>query len=132
MAQEINSPEEIDWAALDAENSDNALPGDAGDSPQSGGGAQLQAEGDLDIVHLLGVPLHITIEIGRAVFTISDILSMDKGSVIELHKKVGTPLNMMVNSRLAARGEIVVVNDKFAFKVTEVLDPNDRLSLLSA
>ena len=76
--------------------------------------------------------LQVTVEVGRREYFISDILSWDPGSVIELDKIVGEPLSLYVNSKPVAKGEVVVVNDKFALKIVEILDPHDRLLFLQS
>lgn len=82
----------------------------------------------VDINYLLDVNLHLTVEVGRKQAYISSVLGYDHGSIVELEKQVGEPLDLLVNNKRVARGEVVVVNEKFALKITEILDPNDRLA----
>ncbi len=79
---------------------------------------------------LLDVPLQVTVELGRTKMAIADLLLLAKGSVIELDKLAGEPLDLRVNGQLVARGEAVVVNDKFGVRLSDVLPPNDRLRSL--
>jgi flagellar motor switch protein FliN/FliY len=79
---------------------------------------------------LLDVPLDVTVELGRARMSIQDLLAVGPGSVIELDKLAGEPLDIMVNDRLVARGEAVVVNDKFAVRITDIVSPAERIARL--
>ncbi len=82
--------------------------------------------GRLDL--LLDVPLDISVELGRSRMAISDLLALGPGSVIELDKTAGEPLDVLVNGRLVARGEAVVVNDKFGIRITDIVSPRERLA----
>ena len=79
---------------------------------------------------LLDVPLELSVELGRARMSIQDLLNMSPGSVIELDKVAGEPLDFMVNGRLVARGEAVVVNDKFGVRITDIVSPSERIARL--
>jgi flagellar motor switch protein FliN/FliY len=79
---------------------------------------------------LLDVPLDLTVELGRARVSIQDLLSLGPGSVIELDKIAGEPLDILVNDRLIARGEAVVVNDKFGIRITDIVSPTERIARL--
>ena len=79
---------------------------------------------------LLDVPLDLSVELGRARMSIQDLLNLSPGSVIELDKIAGEPLDFMVNGRLVARGEAVVVNDKFGVRITDIVSPAERISRL--
>jgi flagellar motor switch protein FliN/FliY len=79
---------------------------------------------------ILDIPLKITVELGRAKMTISDILQLSQGSVIELVKFSGEPLEILVNEKLIARGEVVVVNEKFGIRVTDIISPVERIEQL--
>lgn len=80
---------------------------------------------------LLDVPLNLTVELGRARMIVNDLLQLGQGSVVELTKLVGEPLEVMVNDKLIARGEVVVLNDKFAVRLTDIISPKDRLDKLT-
>lgn len=82
----------------------------------------------LDI--LLDVPLEVTVELGRNRMTIQDLLALGPGSVIELDKVAGEPLDIVVNDRLIARGEAVVVNDKFGIRITDIISRSERIARL--
>jgi flagellar motor switch protein FliN/FliY len=79
---------------------------------------------------LLDVPLDISVELGRARMSIQELLNLGPGSVIELDKVAGEPLDILVNNRLVARGEAVVVNDKFGVRITDIISPSERVARL--
>ena len=79
---------------------------------------------------LLDVPLDLSVELGRARMSIQDLLNVSPGSVVELDKIAGEPLDFMVNGRLVARGEAVVVNDKFGVRITDIISPSERIARL--
>jgi flagellar motor switch protein FliN/FliY len=79
---------------------------------------------------LLDVPLNMDVELGRTRMTIQDLLSLGPGSVIELDKVAGAPLDILVNDRLLARGEAVVINDKFGVRITDIVSPQERIQRL--
>ncbi len=84
---------------------------------------------DLDMV--LDIPVTISLEIGRTTITIRNLLSYTQGSVIELDRLAGEPLDILVNGTLIAHGEVVVVNDKFGVRLTDVISPQERLKKLT-
>jgi flagellar motor switch protein FliN/FliY len=81
----------------------------------------------VDLNYLLKMPLTITFEVGRAKMNINDFLSLGQGSVLELHRLVGDNLDMFVNGKLIAQGEVVVSNEKFSAKITQIIAPEDRI-----
>ncbi len=87
-------------------------------------------EGNLDINFLLDVQLQISVEVGRTNMLIANLLELDKSSVVELNSLVGQPLDIRVNEKLVARGEVVVINDKFGVRITEIVSPDDRFAVL--
>lgn len=134
--------DDLDWSELEKGGEQAAGGGEAEGGakaePESPGSAAADAmaakvassDKFVDINYLLDVSLHIMVEVGRKQAYIHQILGYDHGSVVELEKLVGEPLDLLVNNKRVARGEVVVVNEKFAIKITEILDPNDRLSQL--
>ncbi len=84
-------------------------------------------ETDIDLRRLLDIPLNVSVELGRNRMPIEDLLKLAQGSVIELDKLAGEPLNVLVHGRLIARGEAVVVNDKFGVRLTDIVSPNQRV-----
>ena len=95
---------------------------EASDSPPPGEKRRL----DL----LLDVPLDLSVELGRTRMTIQDLLGLGPGSVIELDKIAGEALDILVNDRLVARGEAVVVNDKFGVRITDIVSQSERVARL--
>ncbi len=94
------------------------------------GGGSLKDAPNLDFV--LDIPLEISVELGRAKMLISDLLQLGQGSVIELNKLAGEPVEIFVNQKLIARGEVVVMNDKFGIKMTDILSPMERVKQLGS
>jgi flagellar motor switch protein FliN len=83
----------------------------------------------LDLI--LDIPLTVTVELGRSKMLINDLLQLGQGSVIELTKLVGEPLEVLVNNKLVARGEVVVVNEKFGVRLTDIVTPMERVKSLA-
>jgi flagellar motor switch protein FliN/FliY len=80
---------------------------------------------------LLDVTLQVTVEVGRARMTIQDILQLGAGSVVELEKLAGEPLDIYVNGKQVARGEAVIVNEKFGVRLTDIISPDERVESLA-
>lgn len=76
---------------------------------------------------ILDIPLQVTVELGRTKMLVKDILQLNQGAVIELTKLAGEPLDIFVNSKLVARGEAVVVNEKFGVRLVDIVSPNERV-----
>lgn len=79
---------------------------------------------------LLDVTLQVSVEVGRNRMTIQDLLQLGQGSVIELSKLAGEPLDIFINERLIARGEAVIVNEKFGVRITDIISTADRIASL--
>ena len=71
------------------------------------------------------VPMNLSVELGRTEITLQDLLQMGSGTVLELEKLAGEPLEVLINSRLVARGEVVVINEKYGIRLTDIIDPKD-------
>ena len=91
----------------------------------------LTAEESKNLDLILDIPLTVTVELGRSKLLINDLLQLGQGSVIELTKLVGEPLEVLVNNKLVARGEVVVVNDKFGVRLTDIVSPLERVQSLT-
>ncbi len=91
------------------------------------GNGQVKAR---DIDFLLDIPLEISVEVGRVRMLIKDLLQLGQGSVIELEKIAGEPMEILVNDKLVARGEVVVVNEKFGVRLTDIISPTERIRQL--
>ncbi|MBC8554001.1 MAG: flagellar motor switch protein FliN [Candidatus Brocadiales bacterium] len=83
-----------------------------------------------EIDFLLDIPVQITVQLGTARMLIKDLLQLGQGSVVELEKLAGEPMEILANSRLIARGEVVVVNEKFGVRLTDIISPSERLTQL--
>jgi flagellar motor switch protein FliN/FliY len=79
---------------------------------------------------ILDIPLKLTAELGRTKIVVSDLLNLGQGSVIELNKLAGEAMEIYVNDKLIAKGEAVVVNDKFGVRLTDVISPKERVEQL--
>ena len=79
---------------------------------------------------ILDIPLQITVELGRKRLLVHDLLQLSQGSVIELSKQIGEPFEVLVNHKLIARGEVVVINDKFGVRITDIISPMERVQQL--
>ncbi|RPH87441.1 MAG: flagellar motor switch protein FliN [Desulfobacteraceae bacterium] len=79
---------------------------------------------------ILDIPMEVSVELGRSKMLISDLLQLGQGSVIELTKLAGEPLEVLVNQKLIARGEVVVVNEKFGIRLTDIISPTERVKRL--
>ena len=86
--------------------------------------------GDTNLEVILDIPVTLSMEIGRTRVSIQDLLQLAKGSVVELDRMAGEPLDVLVNGTLVARGEVVVVNDKFGVRLNDVISPADRVHML--
>ncbi len=99
----------------------------AGSSGRVGGGGGVK-DRNLDLI--LDIPLKVTVELGRTKMPVSELLNLTQGSVIELAKLAGEPMEVLVNDKLIARGEAVVVNEKFGVRLTDIISPSERIEQL--
>ena len=83
---------------------------------------------DLDLI--LDIPLDVSVELGKVKMIVNDMLQMGQGSIIELNKPVGEPLEIFINNKLIARGEVVIVDEKFGIRVTDIISPLERVKYL--
>jgi len=90
--------------------------------------AQGTGEANLDVI--LDIPVTLSMEIGRTEITINDLLQLGQGSVVELERLAGEPMDVMVNGTLIAHGEVVVVDEKFGIRLTDVISPTERIKKL--
>ena len=88
------------------------------------------SKGDIDINFLFDVQLSIIVEVGRTQMLIGDLLELGEQSIIELDSMVGQPLDIRANNLLVARGEVIVVNEKFAVRITDIISPDNRFEAL--
>jgi flagellar motor switch protein FliN len=85
------------------------------------------AGGDVSLDLILDVGVSVALEVGRARITVRELLQLSQGSILELDRLAGEPLDVLVNGVRVARGEVVVVNDKFGIRMTEVVSPRERM-----
>ncbi len=128
---------EDDWAAAmaeqasvdkEAEAAAAARPADIFPSFNSPGGAPGSIMNELEMI--LDIPVQMTVELGRTKITIKNLLQLAHGSVVELDAMAGEPMNVLVNGTLIAQGEVVVVNDKFGIRLTDIITPSERMRKL--
>src|SRR4051812_3712139 len=122
-----------DWAAAMAEQAEvkPATPAAAAPAPIFGALTQHKtAEGQNDIDMILDIPVQLPVELGRTRIAIRNLLQLAQGSVVELDGLAGEPMDVLVNGCLIAQGEVVVVNDKFGIRLTDVISPEERMRRL--
>jgi flagellar motor switch protein FliN len=103
-----------------------------GDKDGEDMGEEAASSGEIKSMDLiLDIPLTVAVELGRSKMLINDLLQLGQGSVIELTKLVGEPLEVLVNQKLVARGEVVVVNEKFGVRLTDIVSPMERVQSMA-
>lgn len=137
MNESTKDPDEEladEWAAAMDEQADEASEAEAAESAQF---QQLQPEAgaagseELHLDSILDIPVTISMEIGRTKINIRNLLQLNQGSVVELDRLAGEPMDVLVNGTLIAQGEVVVVNEKFGIRLTDVISPVERVKRLS-
>ncbi len=93
--------------------------------------AERKGNETLDIDFILDIPLDLSVELGRNRILIGELLQLGQGSVLELSKIAGEPMDVYVNHRLIARGDVVVVNEKFVIRLTDIVSPAERINKLA-
>ncbi len=120
-----------DWAAAMAEQADaDEGMAHAVSFDELKGEPIKQTPGSPDLDVILDIPVSISMEVGRTSITIRNLLQLNQGSVIELDRLAGEPLDVLVNGTLIAHGEVVVVNEKFGIRMTDVISPAERIKKL--
>lgn len=108
----------------------------AGESSAAGAGdnnskvEELDPYKDRNLQLILDIPLRVTVELGRTKMPVNELLNLGQGSVIELNKLAGEPMEVFVNDKLIARGEAVVVNEKFGVRLTDIISTKERVEQL--
>lgn len=92
-------------------------------------GARNETPNDIDFI--LDIPVQLTVELGRTKIAIKNLLQLAQGSVVELDGLAGEPMDVLVNGCLIAQGEVVVVNDKFGIRLTDIITPSERIRKLN-
>ena len=93
-------------------------------------GGMAQSGTEVNVEALLDIPVTMSLEVGRSRVSIRNLLQLNQGSVIELERAAGEPLDVFVNGTLVAHGEVVVINEKFGIRLTDVISPADRIRKL--
>jgi flagellar motor switch protein FliN/FliY len=128
-----------EWAAALAESAPAAAaPADEVQAPEQVAPASFSAFAPTslpstanDLNMILDIPVQLTVELGRTRIPIKNILQLAQGSVVELDALAGEPMDVLVNGYLIAQGEVVVVNDKFGIRLTDIVTPSERMRRLS-
>ena len=132
--------DDTDAAATDASEADGTAAVVSGEESAGLPKAQLDALSgasapragkDVGLELILDVPVTVTLELGRTTLTVRDLLALNQGSVVEFDRRVGEPLDLLVNGTLLAHGELVVIDDGFGIRLTEVMSPSQRLEKLN-
>src|SRR5437868_2534544 len=124
-----------DWGAAIAEQAK----AEAAQAPQAStavfkdfaAGKSSKSEINNDIDFILDIPVQLTVELGRTKIAIKNLLQLAQGSVVELDGMAGEPMDVLVNGCLIAQGEVVVVNDKFGIRLTDIITPSERIRKLN-
>ena len=123
------STEDDDWAAAMAEQAiEEAKVAELDELRDES--TPLSAEDASKLDSILDIPVTISMEVGRSFISIRNLLQLNQGSVVELDRVAGEPLDVMVNGTLIAHGEVVVVNDKFGIRLTDVISQTERIKKL--
>ncbi len=132
MADDSNAAENLDSSAAEALagslDAEAAAAAPEAEQPLTLADAKKRAGPNLDLI--LDVPLKVTVELGRTKMVVSDLLNLGQGSVVELNKLAGEPMEVLVNDKLVARGEAVVVNEKFGIRLTDIISKTERVEQL--
>jgi flagellar motor switch protein FliN/FliY len=124
-----------EWAAA-LEEQDDVIPAASAMGADTAQFQELTAEsakghgGEVKLDAILDVPVTISMEIGRTQISIRNLLQLNQGSVVELDRLAGEPMDVLVNGTLIAKGEVVVVNEKFGIRLTDIISPADRVRRL--
>ncbi|MCM8855783.1 MAG: flagellar motor switch protein FliN [Candidatus Thiodiazotropha sp. (ex Lucinoma kastoroae)] len=131
--EKVTDPNEAladEWASALGEQADT----ESGDEAPAATFDELRDESGNDAVNMdsiLDVPVTISMEIGRTKINIRNLLQLNQGSVVELDRLAGEPMDVLVNGTLIAQGEVVVVNEKFGLRLTDIISPSERVKRLS-
>jgi flagellar motor switch protein FliN/FliY len=126
MATSAGNLEQPDSVGTKSEESIETSPGISGKKPPDASAG----DGSVNMDFVLDIPLEVTVELGRTKMLINDLLKLGQGSVIELTKFAGESLDILANQKAIARGEVVVVNEKYGIRLTEVISPMERIERL--
>ncbi len=120
-----------DWGAALAEQAEADAKSPPGSPFQDFGAGTAKGETPNDIDFILDIPVQLTVELGRTKIAIKNLLQLAQGSVVELDGMAGEPMDVLVNGCLIAQGEVVVVNDKFGIRFTDIISQSERIKKLN-
>lgn len=142
----MDGMDDIDWSDVEAELQQNRdmIQAAAGGKKAGGGadafgelkveeasgGGEISGASEVGVDFLMQIPLQLRVEVGKASMLIKDILAINTSSIFELKKFVGEPMDIMINEKQVAKGEIIVQNEKFGIKIVEILDRKARMKSL--
>ncbi len=122
MVDEEKDTNDTEESTVDAQESNE-------ETPEEDGQEEQEDSSQLDFI--LDIPLELSVELGRTKMLVNDLLQLGQGSIVELNKLAGEPLEVYINRKLIARGEVVVVNEKFGVRLTDIITPMDRVKSLA-
>lgn len=133
---DVQTIAEDDWGAAMAEQAQVESAAIQQDAPKAASFNQFDASNQFqgtqnDIDFILDIPVQLTVELGRTKIAIKNLLQLAQGSVVELDGMAGEPMDVLVNGCLIAQGEVVVVNDKFGIRLTDIITPAERIRKLN-
>jgi flagellar motor switch protein FliN/FliY len=138
MADDIDpqTTVEDDWGAALAEQAQTEAAAEPSKQPAAAtfpdfAGPNVKSGMHNDIDFILDIPVQLTVELGRTKIAIKNLLQLAQGSVVELDGLAGEPMDVLVNGCLIAQGEVVVVNDKFGIRLTDIISPSERIRKLN-
>ena len=133
MSDDKETNEEADWG----DAMDEQAEGEASQAPmenlvdEAGSATAIDALNNDKLGVILDIPVKLSMEVGSTNIAIRNLLQLNQGSVVELDRLAGEPLDVLVNGTLIAHGEVVVVNEKFGIRLTDVMSPSERIRKLS-
>lgn len=128
---EENNSVSDDWATALEEQSDSKGTGEYETAEFDNLSAESTGSiGDRGLEMILDIPVNMSVEIGRTRINISNLLKLNQGSIVELDRIAGEPMDVMVNGTLIAHGEVVVINEKFGIRLTDIITPSERVKNL--
>lgn len=133
----LDGVDSIDWSDVEAELQQNkemikSEAADAGPGFDAGetAGDQVSAPSDVSVDFLMDIPLKLRVEVGTCSMFIKDVLKLNYESIVELNKNIGQPMDILINNKLVARGEVIIQNEKFGLRITEIMAQEERLDAL--
>lgn len=126
----MSEDDSVDMETFDAEKEMMEVLAQEAAAKSAGQSPQLTGIYDQNLNRILDIPLVLSAQLGTTHMLIKDLLQLGPGSIVELDKLAGEPLEVLVNERLVARGEVVMVNEKFGIRLTDVISPTERVNKL--